>query len=369
MVGMLSPITAQIGQPERVDLGQSILGGMQVNQNLQRGKLQNQAIQQDVSQGDFAMKVRNLQIMNALAKKAKALPPEQRPAFRESQMSVMQSIGVDPSQIAQAPLDDASLDQYISQSDAILSSAMPQSQASLQRGQGAIVKTKDGLSYSTPVFDPKSGQVVEALTPIGGDLVSREGETPDEKMQRQIDLKRSQKEVEQQVIAETEPAIQEEIAQRKKNVELIGARREQALKSGNQIEQLQSTIDQVKEIIPLSTGSAIGALRDSAGRLIGWSNEAAQNTAKLKALSGWMVSNIPRMEGPQSNIDVENYRTMAGRIDDPIPAEERLAALDAIQQMMAKYKKIGDKWVDSSMIENVTGQETQEETIDWNSLP
>lgn len=149
---------------------------------------------------------------------------------------------------------------------------------------------------------------------------------------------------------------------------MIGARREQALKSGNQIEQLQSTIDQVKEIIPLSTGSAFGALRDATGRLIGWSNDAAQNTARLKALSGWMVSNIPRMEGPQSNIDVENYRTMAGRIDDPIPAEERLAALDAIQQMMTKYKKIGDKWVDQSMIESTT-QGNEENTVDWNSLP
>jgi hypothetical protein len=81
-----------------------------------------------------------------------------------------------------------------------------------------------------------------------------------------------------------------------------------------------------------------------------------------------MVSNIPRMEGPQSNIDVENYRTMAGRIDDPIPAEERLAALDSIQQMMTKYKKIGDKWVDASMIENVTNDYNQDEDEELEAL-
>lgn len=368
MVGMLSPITSQIGQAERPDFGGALLGGMQANQNIQGSRLQNQAMQQGNAEADFQMSMRNLQIMNRLMKQARQYPMEQRPQFVQSlDQQMLASIGVTPDMLAQTPMDDAGLDQLISQTDAVLSSAMPQGQANAQRGQGAIVKTKDGLAYSTPVFDPRSQQITEVVTPITGELVSREGETPEEKMQRQIDAKRGQKQAEQQVIAETEPAIREEIAQRIKNVELIGARREQALKSGNQIEQLQSTIDQVKEIIPLSTGSAFGALRDSAGRLIGWSNDAAQNTAKLKALSGWMVSNIPRMEGPQSNIDVENYRTMAGRIDDPIPAEERLAALDAIQQMMTKYKKIGDKWVDASMIENVTN-DTQEETVDWNSL-
>ncbi|MBK8187647.1 MAG: hypothetical protein IPK77_10660 [Cellvibrio sp.] len=128
---MATPLTAQIGRPERVDLGAALIGGMQNYQSMQGQKLQNQAMQQDVSQGDFAMNLRNLQIMNSLAKKAKTIPLEQRPMFRDQQMQLMQSIGIDPSQMAQAPLDDASLDQWIGQSDAVLASVMPQRKADI----------------------------------------------------------------------------------------------------------------------------------------------------------------------------------------------------------------------------------------------
>lgn len=76
--------------------------------------------------------------------------------------------------MAQAPLDDASLDQWIGQSDAVLASVVPQGQVNAQRGQGAIVKTENGLAYSTPVFDPRTQQIKEVVTPISGDLVSRE---------------------------------------------------------------------------------------------------------------------------------------------------------------------------------------------------
>ena len=44
------------------------------------------------------------------------------------------------------------------------------------------------------------------------------------------------------------------------------------------------------------------------------------------------------MEGPQSDYDVKNYREMAATVgDSTIPIEDRMAALDTLQQLQSKY--------------------------------
>ena len=54
-----------------------------------------------------------------------------------------------------------------------------------------------------------------------------------------------------------------------------------------------------------------------------------------------MVSNVPRMEGPQSNYDVENYKTMAGMVgDSTVPIEDRLAALQTLRELQRKYSSV-----------------------------
>lgn len=63
--------------------------------------------------------------------------------------------------------------------------------------------------------------------------------------------------------------------------------------------------------------------------------ESGKIANSLDAVGGWLVSNVPRMEGPQSNFDVENYKTMAGNVANrDIPIENRLKALNTIQGMM-----------------------------------
>jgi len=43
------------------------------------------------------------------------------------------------------------------------------------------------------------------------------------------------------------------------------------------------------------------------------------------------------MEGPQSDKDVENYKLMVGKVGDPtIPAAERSAAMDALEEIIAR---------------------------------
>ncbi len=97
------------------------------------------------------------------------------------------------------------------------------------------------------------------------------------------------------------------------------------------------------------TGSLIGAGVDKLGRGVGISSDSAQTAAQLETLSGWMVANVPRMEGPQSNFDVDNYKTMAGKIGDrTVPVSERKAALSQLIKLQEKYKALNGAPSDSA---------------------
>jgi hypothetical protein len=83
------------------------------------------------------------------------------------------------------------------------------------------------------------------------------------------------------------------------------------------------------------TDSGIGSAIDRAAALGGYATPGSVAAQRLKALGGWLVSNVPRMEGPQSNFDVANYQVMAADVaNDTLPLERRRAALDSITQMM-----------------------------------
>lgn len=112
----------------------------------------------------------------------------------------------------------------------------------------------------------------------------------------------------------------------------------EAKKSINRSNQLIGNIKLARSLIPAATGSLAGAARDKALGALGVSTDESKAAAQLETLAGWMVANVPRMEGPQSNIDVENYRIMAGRVGDrTVPTSERLAALDVLENLQSKY--------------------------------
>lgn len=113
---------------------------------------------------------------------------------------------------------------------------------------------------------------------------------------------------------------------------------EAAVKNQKNMQKLGPLIDQARAILPNATASGIGAMRDDANRFFGRTTPSAQSAAKLGAIGGNMLMMMPRMEGPQSDRDVENYKLMVGKIGDPsIPAEERSAALDALQEIVGRY--------------------------------
>lgn len=89
------------------------------------------------------------------------------------------------------------------------------------------------------------------------------------------------------------------------------------------------------------TSSGLGSAVDSAGNFFGVAPKGANEAARLETLSGWMVANVPRMEGPQSNFDVQNYQTMAGMIGDRTkPLSVRQEALKEVISLQEKYKAL-----------------------------
>lgn len=98
----------------------------------------------------------------------------------------------------------------------------------------------------------------------------------------------------------------------------------------------------VEKTLPGATDSGIGAATDSVQRFFGRTSEGAQRAAQLEAIGGTLVMKMPRMEGPQSNMDQLLYREMAGKVGDrTVPAEEREAAMKTLRQLLGKYSTNG----------------------------
>lgn len=108
-------------------------------------------------------------------------------------------------------------------------------------------------------------------------------------------------------------------------------------------QQMLSVLGDAEKILKEgnATGSGAGTVADAVARSVGVTTKGAIDAKRLESLSGWLVANVPRMEGPQSNFDVENYRTMAGAVGDSrIPIKERLAALQEVRKLQQKYAAI-----------------------------
>ena len=103
--------------------------------------------------------------------------------------------------------------------------------------------------------------------------------------------------------------------------------------------QLGAGVDRAIELLNQNpTASGGGALIDSAANFFGSSTKGADTASKLDTLSGWLVSNVPRMEGPQSDKDVLSYKTMAAEVGDRTkPISQRLAAAQELKALQAKY--------------------------------
>jgi hypothetical protein len=134
-----------------------------------------------------------------------------------------------------------------------------------------------------------------------------------------------------------------ELAADKKRAETAVETETDKTKNVRKSNQFLSVARQAEQILNDSknppTASGTGAAVDMVGNLVGYAPDGSVPAAKLEALSGWLVSNVPRMEGPQSNFDVQNYQTMAGLVGDRTkPLAVRQGALKTVIELQEKYK-------------------------------
>ena len=116
----------------------------------------------------------------------------------------------------------------------------------------------------------------------------------------------------------------------------VNAQTEQKRAAG--AKRVLALLDTAEKLIPESTGSGIGAGVDWIGRGVGFATEGSKAIAKLQALSGALIADMPRMEGPQSDKDVALYKQAAGDLANPtIPNASRLEALATLREIQQRY--------------------------------
>ncbi len=149
---------------------------------------------------------------------------------------------------------------------------------------------------------------------------------------------------EAQAKADVEAAMAAEIAREtgrgKAEAEATASEEKKALGAQNSLNIMKLARNQ----LPNATGSGAGSLMNRGKEFVGKSDDSTKANKQLKLYSGWLVSNVPRMEGPQSDFDVMNYKSMAADVgNEALPIEDRLAALDGLEQIYKKYEQPGQQ--------------------------
>ncbi len=104
-------------------------------------------------------------------------------------------------------------------------------------------------------------------------------------------------------------------------------------------------LDEVDQLLPNATGSGVGAAMDAAGAVVGATPNGAAEADQLDILAGMLTSKVPRMEGPQSNLDVQLYRQMAGDLGNrKLPVQRRMAAAQRMRDLAMKYADINPEY-------------------------
>jgi len=103
-------------------------------------------------------------------------------------------------------------------------------------------------------------------------------------------------------------------------------------------EKTNNILDEADKYISGATGSVVGNLVDMGAGALGVATPGAQDIARLKTLEAGLVMNMPRLEGPQSNLDQQLYREAAGQIGNPnVPQAAKRAALETIRRIQNNY--------------------------------
>ena len=133
----------------------------------------------------------------------------------------------------------------------------------------------------------------------------------------------------------------------KERQKLAGATLEAQQKKEQGMSGLGETITEARQILtgtdpltgtpgqkPLPTASGAGSLVDYLGNIVGQAPRGQNEAKRLEVVAAILTSKVPRMEGPQSDRDVELYKKAAGDAGNSgLPISTRLAALDTMQKV------------------------------------
>jgi hypothetical protein len=123
--------------------------------------------------------------------------------------------------------------------------------------------------------------------------------------------------------------------------QIQGLRGEAAEDFRKNFKNSQEALPVIKEaelLLPKSSSGGIQAGFTFLTKQAGISTEMSKADAQLKILGSKLTAQVPRFEGPQSNVDVQAYREAAGAIaDSTIPYADRMAALNTVKQLQSKY--------------------------------
>jgi len=116
--------------------------------------------------------------------------------------------------------------------------------------------------------------------------------------------------------------------------EVEGGKVKRKYQAGNML----GLIEEAEILLPKATSGRLDTVVKAGKTLVGMSDEKTQADNQLGVIAAGLVSNVPRMEGPQSDKDVIMYREAAGDIANTNkPYKDRLAALNTIKGLQLKY--------------------------------
>ena len=109
------------------------------------------------------------------------------------------------------------------------------------------------------------------------------------------------------------------------------------------VAQGESALDlarRAQAILPQATSGAISNLFTMATDAAGIPTNKSAADAQLQVISAGLTANVPRMEGPQSNTDLLEYKRAAANVADKnIPYQTRMKALETVISLNEKYAK------------------------------
>jgi len=106
--------------------------------------------------------------------------------------------------------------------------------------------------------------------------------------------------------------------------------------------QVLDLIDQAEKLLPQATSGRIQNIYTAANQVAGRSTSMSKADSRLDVIAAGLTSNVPRMEGPQSDADTRLYKEAAGNVGNRnLPSGDRLAALETIKGINQKYARVG----------------------------